>query len=212
MSEFSKYAVKVNEIAKAAFAKYRMAADGMKFAEEMRRKYPQQAGLVNAEYAAQSARVYADYLTAKESMKRAQEEFSSHNSEIAALRRQLAADLNAHYAADPAALDANTLELLKSGVLTPAEYSRLLNKAQTEGNFTMARVIAKYAGDAAASMNQQDPRARELRAISYTASANNGSNILAAFDMMADVYRRATLNPHMIDSWDDLTGEVANMM
>lgn len=216
MSKFNSYAVKVNAIATEAFKKYREAEKAYKYAEEQQRKYPQRQGIVDAEYAAASARAYADFLTAKENFKRAKDEFSSHNSEIAALRNQLIAALDAEYAANPAALDGNTLELLKSGILKTSEYQRMMQQAQRDGNYTMARMVAKYAGDAATSAGKQygenDTRARELRAISFMADDNNGNNTLAAFDLMADVYSRATNNPYMIDSWDSLTSEVAAKM
>lgn len=216
MSKFNEYGKKVNAIATEAFKKYREAEAAFKRAEEQQRKYPQRQGIVDAEYAAASARAYADLLTAKENFKRAKDEFSSHNSEIAALRKQLVADLDANFAADPAALDSNAIELLRSGILKASEYQRMMDKAQRDGNFTMARMVARYAGDAAISAGKQygenDTRARELRAIAYKADENNGNNTLQAFDLLADVYSRATRNPYMIDSWDDLTGEVAAKM
>ena len=216
MSKFNDYGKKVDAIAKEAFKKYREAEAAFKRAEDQQRKYPQRQGIVDAEYAAKAARAHADFMQAKADMKNAQAEFSAHNAEIAALRKQLVADLDAHYAADPAALDGNTLELLKSGILSTSEYSRMMQQAQANGNHTMARVIAKYAGDAAISAGKQygdnDSRVRELRSISFMANDNNGSNTLAAFDLMADVYKRATNNPYMIDSWDSLTGKVAETM
>jgi len=216
MSKFNDYGKKVDAIAREAFKKYREAEAAYKRAEDQQRKYPQRQGIVDAEYAAKAARAFADFTQAKADMKRAKEEFSAHNAEIAALRKQLVADLDKHYSADPAALDGNTLELLKSGVLKPAEYARMMDQAQSSGNHTMARMIAKYAGDAATSAGKQygenDSRARELRAISYRANDNNGANTLAVFDLMANVYSRATENPYMIDSWDSLTGEAAEKM
>ena len=216
MSKFNDYGKKVDAIAKEAFKKYREAEAAYKRAEDQQRKYPQRQGMVDAEYAAKAARAYADFTQAKADMKRAKEEFSAHNAEIAALRKQLVADLDAHYAADPAALDGNTLELLKSGVLKPAEYSRMMDQAQSSGNHTMARMIAKYAGDAAASMGKQygdnDTRARELRAISYRANDNNGANTLAQFELLADVFNRATNNSGMIDHWDELTATTIDSM
>lgn len=212
MSKFNDYGKKVNEIARNAFQKYREAEAAYKRAEDQQRKYPQRHGIVDAAYAAQSARAYADFLTAKETFKRAQDEFRAHNAEIADLRKQLAADLEAHYAADPAALDGNTLELLKSGVLKTGEYARMMDQAQSSGNHTMARMVAKYAGEAAKQYNDNDTRARELRAIAYKVANSNGANTLARFDLMADVYNKATNNPYMIDSWDSLTGEAAENM
>ena len=216
MSKFNSYGKKVNEIATAAFEEYRKAEKAYKAAEETARKYPQRHGTIDAQYAAKSARAQADFLEAKEAFKKAKEAFSSHNKEIAALRKELAAEIDDHYAADPAALDGNTLELLKSGVLKASEYSRLMSKAQSDGNYTMARMISKYASDAAAEMGKRygdnSAEAREMRAISYAAQQNNGGDTMARFDLMADVYSRATNNPGMIDHWAELTTDAAENM
>jgi hypothetical protein len=216
MSKFNSYARKVNDIATAAFEEYRKTEQAYKKAEEQAKKYPQRMGLVDAQYAAKSARAQADFLEAKEEYRKAKATLESHKSEIAALRKKLAAELDDHYAADPAALDSNTLELMKSGVLKANEYAKLLEKAQSDGNYTMARMIAKYAGDAAkqrgSEYGQNDEQARTLRAISYTANQNNGNDTLQAFDLMADVYSRATNNPGMIDHWGELTGNALENM
>lgn len=216
MSKFNNYGKQVDTIAKQAFEKFRKAEAAYKRAEDQQRKYPQQLGMVDAEYAAKAARAYADFTQAKADMKRAKEEFSAHNAEIAALRKQLVAALDANYAADPAALDGNTLELLKSGILSTSEYSRMMKQAQANGNHTMARMVGKFAADAATSLGKQygenDSRARELRAISIMANDNNGKNTLAQFDLLADVYRRATENSGMIDHWDELTAQTTENM
>ena len=216
MSKFNSYGRKVDEIAKAAFEEYRKAEAAFKKAEEQRSKYPQRGGMVDAQYAAKSARAQADYLEAKEAFTAAKRTFESHKSEIAALRKELVSELNDHYAADPAKLDSNTLELMKAGILKPNEYSKLMSKAQSEGNYTMARMIAKYAGDAAADMGKRygenDEKARELRAISYTANQNNGSDTLQAFDLLSEVYTRSVNNPAMIDAWGQLTADAVENM
>ena len=215
MSKFNSYARKVNDIATAAFEEYRKTEQAYKKAEEQARKYPQRMG-VDAQYAAKSARAQADFLEAKEAYRKAKGVLESHKSEIAALRKELVAELDDHYAADPAALDSATLELLKSGVLKANEYAKLMDKAQSDGNYTMARMIAKYAGDAAAERGnkygQNDEQARVLRGISYTANQNNGNETLQAFDLMGDVYNRAVNNPGMIDHWGELTSNALENM
>ena len=89
-------------------------------------------------------------------------------------------------------------------------------QARDSGNYTMARVIAQYAKDTATArakdFGENDDQARELRVISNMAGAINGSNTLAAFDLMADVYNRATKNPAMIDHWEQLTSDAAQNM
>lgn len=216
MSKFNDYGKKVDAIAKEAFKKYREAEAAYKRAEDLQRKYPRQQGLVDAEYAAKAARAYADFTQAKADMKRAKEEFSAYNAEIAALRKQLAAEVDEHYAADPAAIDPATLELLKSGIMSPSEYSRLINKSLSEGNYTTARICAKYAAEAGATRAKafgvNDGKAAEYRAASYLIGMDNGDSVLSAFDMLTDTFQRSIANPYMIDRWDELTGSViANM-
>lgn len=212
MSKFNSYAKKVDEIAKNAFEEYRKAEAAYKKAEEQARKYPQRYGLVDAQYAAQSARAQADLLEAKSNMDTAKKAFEGHKSEIAALRKQLVSELDDHYAANPAALDNNTLELLKSGILKPNEYTKLISKAQSDGNYTMARMIGKYALEAAAKRSKEygddDQKAKELRLISFNADQDNGNDTLQAFDFLSDVYNRSVNNPSMIYAWDELTSAV----
>ena len=127
------------------------------------------------------------------------------------MRGELAAEIESAYSVDPAQLDNNTLELLKSGILSGSEYAKLLNAAQAAGNPTMVRLIGKYAQDAAdaaaTKYGQSDRAAAELRAVAYQSKANTGSAHLEAFDYLADVYRRCTNNPAMIGHWDELTAE-----
>lgn len=211
MSNFNKYARKVDEIAKAAFEEYRKAEKTLAAAEEKARQYPQRHGVVDAQYAAKSARAQADVLEAREAMRSAKRTFESHKSELAAIRKELASEIEDAFSVDPAKLDGNTLELLKSGILNASEYAKLMREAQAAGNPTMVRMIGKYAEDAAAARGekygQNDETARTLRAVSYESRQNTGSEHLKAFDYMADVYNRAVNNPGMIDHWGELTAE-----
>ena len=208
MSRFNDYAKKLDEQAKAAFKAYRDAEAAYKRAEAKAKEYPQRNGFVNADYAAKSARAQADFLEAKEAYRKAKSVFAEHETEFKAIRSELAAEIESAYSVDPAQLDNNTLELLKSGILTGSEYAKLLNAAQAAGNPTMVRLIGKYAQDAAAAKyGQSDRAAAELRAIAYQSKTNTGSAHLDAFDYMADVFHRCTNNPGMIDHWDELTAQ-----
>ncbi len=212
MSKFNIYAEKVNNIAEAAFKEYREAEEAYKKAEEQARQYPQRNGFVDAQYAAKSARANANYLEAKENYDAAKRAFRDHVGEIGELRKGLIRDLDDFYAADPAAVDGNTLELLKSGILKPAEYSKLMQEAIDNGNFTMARMIAKYADDAAAKIAQKygenSEEAYTLRMVSHLGNRIIGRDILQAFDTLAEVFRRAVDNPGMINHWSELTAEI----
>lgn len=62
------------------------------------------------------------------------------------LRRELEKDVQKNSLANPDAIDANALELLKSGALTVEDYSAFSEKYS--GNSTMLKLVAKYALEA----------------------------------------------------------------
>ena len=210
MSEFSKYAQQAHDIAKEIFAEYQKADAALKSAEQARRTYPVPRGMATAEAAAKAARAQADYLEAEAAMKAARERFSGGRSNLMGIRNQLVNALDARYSANPDAMDANTIELLKSGIMKPAEYARLMQKAQDEGNTTMMRIIGKYAADAAEAEESQhgynSQTAQALRAVSYNALDNPQDATLGKFDLFVEVFDRCADNPFMIDAWDELTG------
>jgi hypothetical protein len=104
------------------------------------------------------------------------------------------------------------MELLKSGIVKGSEYMRLLRKAQDGGNHTMARLIGKYAADAAAARAENngfnDDEAKALRMVDYAAKADTGKDRIDAFDDMTALYGRCVKNPYMIDHWERFTAEV----
>ena len=63
------------------------------------------------------------------------------------LRRELEKDVQKNSLANPDAIDANALELLKSGALTVEDYYSFAERY--DGNSTMLRLLSKYALDAA---------------------------------------------------------------
>ena len=212
MSYFNDYAQKANKIATEAFEKYQKAEVDYKKAQKTAEEYPQRYGFVDPQYAAKSARAKADFLEAKESMKTAKDEFESHIKEFSALREKLAQEVDEYYGIDPRKLDANTLEILKSGIMKPGEYSRLLNEAQENENYTMMRMVSKYAADAAESEAKRNgydsPTAMELRAVSYQGNTDPGAIHLQQFDVLAECYTRSVNNPAMIKNWEQLTADI----
>lgn len=212
MSKFRGYADKVNEIAQTVFAEYKEAEAKLKRAEAQSREYPQRHGMVDYEYAAKSARAQADLTEAREALHKAQMQMNDRIRDIATIRQELAAALDAEYSADPAALDSSTLELLKSGILRDSEYVRLMNSAAEAGNTTMQRIIGKYAADAAEEVakkyGQGDQRAMNLRAVSCHSDTGDVGAKLGSFDVLAEAFRRTANNPAMIGSWGELTGDV----
>ena len=211
MSKFNSYAKKLDEQARAAFKAYRDAEAAYKKAEQKAREYPQRNGMVNADYAAKSARAQADFLEAKQAYETARRTFRESDTQFNAMRRELAAAIDNAYSADPAQLDTATLELLKSGILTGSEYAKLLEQAKAASNPTMVRMIGRYAGEAAKARGEShgmnDREATALRMAEYNSRSYTGGDRLQAFDNMVELYHRCTNNPAMIDHWDEFTAE-----
>ena len=209
MSKFNSYGERVNDIAKQAFKEYQDAEAAYNKAAEQARAYPMRGGVYNAEYAAKSARAKADLIEATEARHKAQMNLQNRKNDIAAIRKELAAELTDHYCADPTKLDGHTVELLKSGVLNPSEYLILMRRAQADNNNTMERLIGKYAADAAeaeSAKNGQDSKtAQSLRNVSYMANTKTGADELANFDVLVECYNRTADNTGMIENWDELT-------
>ena len=68
---------------------------------------------------------------------------NDYNARVKELRGQFADHLNKHYAASPDKLDTATMQLLGSGICTPVELARLVDRHQ--GNPTMLRIVGEYA-------------------------------------------------------------------
>lgn len=209
MSIFNKYGRKADNIAREAFKEYKAAEDAYNKARETAREYPRRHGAVTAEYAANVARAEANLIEATAKYNKAKDMLQDRKRDIAAIRNELSKEINNYYCADPTKLDGHTIELLKSGVLNPNEYLNLMNKARSENNHTMERVIAKYASDAAeeeANRSGTDSKtASDFRAVSYMVKKDYGKAELANYDVIAECYRRTADNTTMIDKWDELT-------
>lgn len=210
MSNFNSYAKRLNEIAQAAFTEYKKAEAAYYKAEAKAKEYPPRNGYIDADYAAKQARAQAEFLEAKAAFDKTKRDFGQTPTQaIQELRNELAEAVQSAYSIDPAQLDNNTLELLKSGIMTANEYAKLMADAQAAGNPTMVRMIAKYADDAAARVGekygQNDAKAKELRNVAYQSRAYTGSAYLDAFDGMANTFDRCTRNAALIDHWNELT-------
>ena len=213
MSKFNPYARKLDEIAQQAFKEYTEAAARLRTAENDRRAYPAR-GALSADHAARAARAEADFAEATAELDRVRRSMAEgeYRQKIKELRTALAAELTDAYSADPAQIDTKALELLKSGIMDATDYNKMLRTALAAENYTMARLVGKYADNAAAAresdvMHGNDRTAQELRAIAIESRKHTGSNYLEAFDFMADTFNRCTDNPPMIESWGELTAQ-----
>lgn len=207
MSKFNHFIRQINDIAAEAFKEYAAAETAYKNAESKKNAFPRRNGL-GADYAAKSARAEADYAEALAAYDKFRKNgFYGYRQRMNEVRKEFVAAVESHFTADPAALDMATLELLKSGILKPAEYNRLMDKAINDNNHTMARMIGQHAKAAAENTTDRDT-ATALRSVSYKSNGMNGSNYVEAFDFVTHLYDRCSNNPALYAKWDELAGEV----
>ena len=207
MSRFNNYAKRMNEIANAAFAEYREKEAAVKSAESRYNAYPRRNGADPA-YMAKSARAEADLCEARNAFDQMRRHlFDDKRREIAAVRAELEKAVFDAFAADPKSVDSNTLALMNSGILTAAEYNRLIDASTAAGNHTMVRLLAQSAKDRADKVNDSDT-AREYRLVAQKGKGANGREFLEAFDYMGDVFNRCERNFSLAGKWDELTADV----
>ena len=207
MSRFNSYAKRMNEIANATFEEYRRAEAAVKSAESRSNAYPRRSGADPA-YLAKSARAEADLCEARNAFDQMRRHlFDDKRREIAAVREELEKAVFDAFAADPKSVDMNTLALMNSGILTAAEYNRLIDASTAAGNHTMVRLLAQSAKDRADKVNDSDT-AREYRLVAQKGKGANGREFLEAFDYMGDVFNRCERNFSLAGKWDELTADV----
>lgn len=212
MSKFNKYAQQLDEIARKAFSAYKLAETTYNRTKEDEERIPKYINNMpdDVEQVAKRARVHADFIEAQEAFRKAKMDFASHIDDITYLRQELAKELAEAFAVDPAKLNATTLELLKSNILTAYEYNKLMREAIAADNTTMARIIAKYSNEAAQAAEKSGDiaTASDLRKTAILAKQYNGDMYLQEFDQLSEVLTRTINNPSMIRYWDSLTAEM----
>lgn len=132
-------------------------------------------------------------------------------AELRRIRCELEADLTDSFAPTPEQIDSNALELLKSGVLRPNEYVRMADDAVNSGNYAMARMIGKYAGEALEAEAEKNGRSSvtEMLIQAVVRSRQTGAeDYLDKFDVLADMAQRCVKNPGMQAHWDRLMGDL----
>ena len=133
------------------------------------------------------------------------------------LRKELEKDVQKDGLANPDAIDANTVELLKAGVLTVEDYYSLAERY--EGNSTMLRLLGKYALDESIASGDIK-EAAALRMFSDNCKNGAGAVLrawtelegLASYCSGRGGNRNAATSPDMVVSmgkwWEELAGQV----
>lgn len=210
MSKFNNYAKRMNEIANGTFEEYRKAEAALKSAESRSKEYPRRNG-ADPSYLAKSARAEADLAEARNAFEQVRRHlFDDKRREIAAVRAELETALGNEYAADPSKVDMNTLALMNSGILTAAEYNRLIDSANAAGNHTMVRLLAQSAADMAEKTKGDADVSRSYRLASHKGKGMDGREYLQAFDFLADTFNRCERNFALTTKWGELTSPVVD--
>ena len=208
MGKFYNYAQRMNEIAHATFSEYREKSDAVKAAESRYNAYPRRNG-ADSSYMAKSARAEADLAEAKAQFEHCRRNlFENKRREIAAIRAELETAVRDTYAADPSKVDMQTMELLRSGIMSADEYSRLIDAATSNGNHTMARMIAQSAADMAERTKGDADISRSYRLVSHRGKGLDGGEYLQAFDCLCRTFDRCERNFALSTKWDELTSPV----
>lgn len=212
MSQFNQFAKEVEKVAKLAMAQYMVAESDLANAKKKMEDFPAHLNVHDPVYQARA-------LVAKSEWQLAQTEFNAvrHNlvdeieTKTKDIRRELEAALDKAFAASPSQIDNNALELLKSGILRPEEYISMIDEAAAKGNFTMTRLVGKYAGDALEAevkRNGNGPAASRLRLAIVRSREIGADGYLNSFDVIAHTARRCIENPGMQKYWEDTVGKI----
>lgn len=130
------------------------------------------------------------------------------------IRAELEQAVRAANIANPDAIDNNALELMKTGVLSPADYSAFMERF--DSNPTMLKLVGHYAAEAAKTTDSRR-EAATLNAIALDCQSGEGA-VMRAWDSISaisdscgdgDGYRRKSpgVIVSMSEKWDDLAGE-----
>ena len=133
---------------------------------------------------------------------------------IRTIRAELEQAVRAANIANPDEIDNNALELMKTGVLSPADYSAFMERF--DSNHTMLKLVGHYAAEAAKTTDSRR-EAAALNAIALDCQSGEGA-VMRAWDSISaisdscgdgDGYRRKSpgVIVSMSEKWDDLAGE-----
>lgn len=212
MSNFRKYAERVDALAKETRETLHKANDELARAEDARKRTPSNGG-TTPEYKAKAARAEAWYQEANAKLNYVKAALRARvDQQIKIIRGELEHEVDDAFSANPEAVDPATMTLLESGILRPAEYGRLLDKAIAESNPTMGRLIGaaaeKHAAKIAERYGDNDMVVREYRRVGYDSRRFSGAVYLENFGVLSDMINRCMDNPAMWSHWERLTSEV----
>ena len=153
MSKYNEYAQRLDVAFKTAREEYMEAWNQLQAAQKAERDAQAwRAETFRGENDLRRQRAKAELLEAEHTFKATESRvWAEFDRQKEAIRRELESDVRASSTVDTDAIDANALELLKSGILTADDVFSLVNKY--DANVTMLRLISKHAKELADDKN-----------------------------------------------------------
>lgn len=193
----NEYIKKIDEAARENLRRIAAAYKGLERAEKL---------MTEANASRDERRILnakSNLLDAQDEVKTARKEAGAALDRLRIMRNELVQDAVRRTTVNPEAVDMAALELMKSGIMRATDYDAMLGKFPN--NPTMARLIAKYAGDAADA--EKDDRISRTAFATVAARARdtvNPEGDIGNFDGMIDLFARSINNHRMIPHYDEL--------
>ena len=187
MSQYNKYAQRLDTAFKTAREEYMEAWNQLQAAQKANTDAQAwRAETYRGENDLRRQRAKAELLEAEHTFKATESRvWAEFDRQKEAIRRDLESDVRASSTVDPDAIDANALELLKSGILTADDIFSMVNKY--DSNLTMLRLISKTAKELADDKQQTDAKTRGLLYTLCNQIGNGKNSTMRNFDDLVEI-------------------------
>lgn len=187
MSQYNKYAQRLDTAFKTAREEYMEAWNQLQAAQKANTDAQAwRAETYRGENDLRRQRAKAELLEAEHTFKATESRvWAEFDRQKEAIRRDLESDVRASSTVDPDAIDANALELLKSGILTADDIFSMVNKY--DSNLTMLRLISKTAKELADDKQHTDAKTRGLLYTLCNQIGNGKNSTMRNFDDLVQI-------------------------
>ena len=187
MSQYNKYAKRLDTAFKTAREEYMEAWNQLQAAQKANTDAQAwRAETYRGENDLRRQRAKAELLEAEHTFKATESRvWAEFDRQKEAIRRDLESDVRASSTVDPDAIDANALELLKSGILTADDIFSMVNKY--DSNLTMLRLISKTAKELADDKQHTDAKTRGLLYTLCNQIGNGKNSTMRNFDDLVEI-------------------------
>ena len=223
MSQYNKYAQRLDTAFKTAREEYMEAWNQLQAAQKANTDAQAwRAETYRGENDLRRQRAKAELLEAEHTVKATESRvWAEFDRQKEAIRRDLESDVRASSTVDPDAIDANALELLKSGILTADDIFSMVNKY--DSNLTMLRLISKTAKELADDKQHTDAKTRGLLYTLCNQIGNGKNSTMRNFDDLVEISNycsgrggggtQRTTPAHttaMSQKWEQLSGDMVS--